>query len=263
MSIKVIRQAWSLGAFVSGVDLSEPLDEATFQAVRAAFLEHHVICFRDHAHLTPDEQLEFAARWGPITAHPYVPGVEGYPEIMEVFDPHPITISWHQDTTHMKAPPRITILHAKRVPEYGGDTMFANQHLAYDDLSSGLKRMLDGLRATHKGTDLAYKEKGMSIPEVTALHPVVRRHPDTGRPALYVNVDYTKHFEDMTEEESRPLLEYLYAHASQSRYTWRHHWRVGDLLMWDNASVQHCVVDDVGKGERSLYRVLIDDTPPV
>ena len=177
MSITAIRQAGALGAYITGVDLSEPLDDASFEEIRVLFLEHHVICFRDHGHLTPDQQLEFAARWGPITVHPYVPGVEGYPAIMEVYDPHPITVAWHQDTTHMKTPPRMTILHARRVPDFGGDTLFANQHRAYDELSSGMKQMLDGLRAVHKGTDMAYKEKGLSIPEVTALHPVVRRHP--------------------------------------------------------------------------------------
>lgn len=140
--------------------------------------------------------------------------------------------------------------------------MFANQHMAYDDLSQGMKRLLEGLSAVHMGTDLAYKEKGLSIPEVSAIHPVVRRHPETNRPALYVNTDYTKHFENMSEAESRPLLEVLYAAGSQARYTWRHHWRVGDLLMWDNASVQHCVVNDVAKGVRSLHRVLIEGMAP-
>jgi len=262
MSIEVIKQAGSLGAYIEGVDLTEALDSATFEELHAAFLEHHVICFREQTDLTPEQQIEFAARWGPITVHPYVKPVEGHPEIMEVYDPNPITEAWHQDSTHMKSPPRTTILHARRVPPHGGDTIFANQHRAYDELSAGMRRMLEGLRAIHKGTDLATQEKGLSIADVTTTHPVVRRHPETGRPALYVNANYTKHFEDMTEEESAPLLEYLYAHCGRNRYTWRHHWRVGDLLMWDNASVQHCVVDDVGKGERSLYRVIIDGSPP-
>ncbi len=263
MSIRAERQAGSLGAYIEGIDLSEPLDDASFKELHSLFLEHHVLCFRDQGHVTPDQQLAFAARWGPIFVHPYVPGVEGYPAIMEVVDAVPITITWHQDTTHSKTPPRMTILLARRVPPYGGDTMFANQHLAYEELSTGMKRLLEDLNAVHKGTELAYQEKGLSIPEVSALHPVVRRHPETGRAALFVNADYTRHLEDMTEDESRPLLEYLYAHASQARYTWRHHWRVGDLLMWDNPSVQHCVVADANKGERSLHRVLIEGVAPV
>jgi taurine dioxygenase len=262
VSIEATRQAGALGAYVGGVDLSEPLDDASFEALRALFREHHVICFRDQGHLSPDQQLAFAARWGPIFVHPYVPGIEGYPAIMEVYDPAPITVTWHSDTTHSKTPPRMSLLLARRVPVYGGDTMFANQHLAYEELSSGMKRLLEGLRAVHKGTELAAEEKGLTPREVTSLHPVVRRHPETGRAALYVNADYTKHFEDMSEEESRPLLEYLYAWASRAEYTWRHHWRVGDLLLWDNASVQHRVIDDVGKGERSLHRVTIEGDAP-
>ena len=263
MTIRATRQAGALAAHVSGVDLSEPLDDASFEEIHSLLLEHHVLCFRDQGHVTPDHQLAFAARWGPIFVHPYVPGIEGYPSIMEIFDSNPITTTWHQDTTHSKTPPRITILLARRVAPYGGDTMFANQHLAYDELSQGMKNLLDGLNAVHEGTDLAYQEKGLSIPEVSALHPVVRRHPETSRTALFVNAGYIKHFEDMTEDESRPLLDYLYAHASQAHYTWRHHWRVGDLLMWDNASVQHCVVGDDKKGDRSLHRVMVESFAPV
>jgi taurine dioxygenase len=262
MTIQATRDAGALGAYVSGVDLSKPLDDASFEEIHSLFLEHHVICFRDHAHLTSDQQLSFAARFGTIFTHPYVPGIEGYPPIMEIHDPAPTTVAWHSDTTHSKTPPRMTMLLARRVPDYGGDTMFANQHLAYEELSVGMRRLIEGLKAVHKGTELATQEKGLSIAEVSAAHPVVRRHPETGRPALYVNADYTKHFEDMTEEESRPLLEYLYTACSRPRYTWRHHWRAGDLLMWDNASVQHCVVNDVAKGQRSLHRATIEGMAP-
>jgi taurine dioxygenase len=261
MSLQIDRQAGALGAYVTGVDLSKPVERATFEVLRDAFLEHHVICFRDQD-ITPGQQLEFSALWGPIFQHPYVPSIEGYPGIMEVSDPHPITVTWHSDTTHTKAPPRMSLLLSRRVPEFGGDTMFASQHAAYDGLSPAMQRLLDGLRARHEGTELADKA-GVSRAVVESVHPVVRRHPDTGRPALYVNRDYTKSFEGMTEEESRPLLEFLYAQACRNEYTWRHHWRVGDLLLWDNASVQHVVCADVGSGERSLHRVTIEGVPPI
>ena len=258
--MQVSRQAGALGAYVTGIDVAACDDDA-FERLRAAFLEHHVICFRDQE-LTPDQQLAFAARWGKIFVHPYVPQIDGYPGIMEVYDPHPITTTWHADTTHSKTPPRMSLLLARRVPEYGGDTMFANQHRAFEDLSPRFRELLEGLRAVHRGTEMARSEKGMEPREVTAVHPVVRRHPDTGRRALFVNADYTKHLEGMTEDESRPLLEWLYAHACRPQYTWRHHWRPGDLLLWDNASVQHAVVPDVGKGERSLHRVTIEGDVP-
>jgi taurine dioxygenase len=260
--VRVDRQAGALGAYVTGIDLSQPIDGATFEQLRAAFLEHHVLCFRDQE-LTPEQQLAFAARWGQISVHPYVAPIEGYPGIMEVYDPHPITTTWHQDTTHSKTPPRMSLLLARRVPAYGGDTMFANQHLALEGLSPAFQRVLEGLRAVHSGTELAQAEKGLSPREVTAVHPVARRHPDTGRRGLFVNADYTREIEGWSEEESRPLLQFLYATASRPEYTWRHHWRVGDLLLWDNASVQHAVVPDVGEGMRSLHRVTIEGEAPV
>ncbi|MBW2497014.1 MAG: TauD/TfdA family dioxygenase [Deltaproteobacteria bacterium] len=261
MSFRIERPAGALGAYVTGIDLAKPVDDETFAELHQAFLDHHVLCIRDQD-ITPAQQLAFSARWGTIFIHPYVPSIEGHPGIMEIYDPNPVTVAWHSDTTHTQAPPRMSLLLARRVPEFGGDTMFANQHAAYDGLSSGMQRLLDGLRAVHKGTERA-DAAGVPRSVVESVHPVVRRHPETGRPALFVNVDYTKHFEDMTERESRPLLEFLYAEGCRNEYTFRHRWRVGDLLLWDNASVQHAVVSDVPPGERSLHRVTIEGVPPV
>lgn len=261
MSLRVERQAGALGAYVTGIDLAKPVSDSVFAELRQAFLDHHVICFRDQD-MTSDQQLEFAARWGPIFVHPYVPSIEGYPGIMEVYDPNPITVAWHSDTTHTKAPPRMSLLLARRVPEFGGDTLFASQHAAFEGLTPAMQGLLGKLRAVHKGTELA-DEAGVPRAAVESIHPVVRRHPETGRPALFVNTDYTKHFEGMTEAESQPLLAFLYAQGCRNEYTWRHHWRVGDLLLWDNASVQHAVVADVSSGERSLHRVTIEGDPPI
>ena len=258
--MKIERQAGALGAYIRDVDLSKPIAPAEFAPLREAFLRHHVICFRGQE-LSPAEQLEFAARWGEIFVHPYVPSLEGYPGIMELGDPHPITTTWHSDTTHSKQPPRATILLGRQIPDYGGDTMFANQHLAYEAMSPRFRELLDGLYAVHKGTERA-GSAGLSEREVTATHPVVRAHPDTRRKALFVNRNYTKHFEGMTPEESRPLLEFLFAHAGRAEFTWRHRWRPGDLLMWDNASVQHSVVGDLSNGARIMHRVtLAGETP--
>lgn len=260
--MEIERQATAVAARVMGVDLARPLDAATFERIHSAFLEHHVLWFPEQE-ITPEQHRAFAERWGRIFVHPYVPSIEGQPGMMEVYDPHAITTTWHQDTTHSKTPPRMTLLVARRVPAFGGDTMYANQHLAFENLSPTLQRILEGLRAVHYGTEMAQEEKGLTQAEVTSLHPVVRTHPETGRKALFVNADYTRHFEGMTEEESRPLLEFLFAQACLPQYTWRHHWRVGDLLIWDNASVQHAVVPDVDKGERSLHRLTIEGEAPV
>ncbi|HVM65564.1 MAG TPA: TauD/TfdA family dioxygenase, partial [Acidimicrobiales bacterium] len=126
VELDVRRQAGALGAIISGLDLSRGADDATFDAVHAAFLEHMVICIRGQAAMTPEDQLAFAARWGDISVHPYVPSIEGYPGIMRIYDPNPVTVTWHADTTHMARPPALTLLLARVLPPYGGDTMFAN-----------------------------------------------------------------------------------------------------------------------------------------
>ena len=145
----VARQAGALGAIVTGVDLGAPVDDATFDELHAALLEHAVICIRGQRHITPDDQVAFSARWGRIEPHPYVPPIEGHPEIMKVYDPNPITVTWHADFTYAKQPPGISLLLARIIPPYGGDTMFSSGYLAYENLSPGMRATLDDLRAVH------------------------------------------------------------------------------------------------------------------
>jgi taurine dioxygenase len=261
-AIAVSREAGALGAIITGVDLARGVDEATFALVHAAFCENLVICIRGQAHTSPVDQLEFAKLWGEISVHPYVPSIDGYPGVMRVSDPTPVTTTWHADTTHLAAPPALTLLLARQIPPFGGDTMFANQYLAYDGLSDGLRATVDTLRAVHQGTELA-KEAGLDTGAVTAVHPVVRTHPETGKRALFVNGNYTKRLDGWTDAESAPLLEYLYAEACRPEYTWRHRWQVGDLIIWDNRCTQHAVVADVAVGERVLHRVTIAGDIPV
>jgi taurine dioxygenase len=260
--IRVTREAGSLGAVITGVDLAQPVDDATFAAIHEAFVENLVICIRGQSHIQPDDELAFARRWGEISVHPYVPSIDGYPGVMRVSDPTPVTTTWHADTTHLAAPPALTLLLGRQIPRYGGDTMFANQYLAYENLSPGLRATVDSLRAVHRGTELA-KEAGLDREAVTAVHPVVRTHPESGKRGLFVNGNYTSHFEGWTPEESAPLLEYLYAQACRPEYTWRHHWQAGDLIIWDNRCTQHAVVADVAAGERVLHRVTIAGDVPV
>jgi taurine dioxygenase len=194
--------------------------------------------------------------------HPYVPSIEGHPGIMKIYDPTPLTQRWHADTTHAERPPALSMLLARVIPEVGGDTMWSNAHAAYDGLSDGLRATLDGLRAVHQGTALA-AEAGLEKAAVTRTHPVVRTHPVTGRKALFVNGDYVTRFDGWTEEESAPLLQYLYAQVARAEYVYRHRWTVGDLVIWDNRSTQHAVVGDVGGAERMLHRVTISGDVPV
>ncbi len=257
-TMQIERQEPAVGGIVSGLNVAD-LDDATFATVHAAFLEHHVLCFRGQD-LTPDEQLAFAARWGTISHHPYVPSLEGHPGIMEIFQVTGITETWHADTTQVANPPKITMLLARELPEHGGDTVFANMHLAYAGLSDGLRSTVDALRAVHYGTELA-AQSGVERSAVTHSHPVAINHPETGRKTLFVNDNYVRHFDGWTEAESRPLLEHLYSLAGMPEYQYRHRWQLGDLVMWDNRSVQHRVVHDYGDARRYLHRVTLEGDP--
>ncbi len=259
--LQITRQAGSLGAIVTGVDLSAPIDDETFAAIEAAFLEHQVICLRGQSAMTPSDQLDFSRRWGEIAIHPYVPSIKGYPGLMKIYDPNPVTQTWHSDTTHAARPPAITLLLARTIPPYGGDTMWSNVYQVYDELSPGLRATLDGLRAVHQGTELA-ATAGLDSEAVKSVHPVIRTHPLTGRRALFVNGNYTKHFEGWSVGDSEPLLHYLYAQVGRPEYVYRHKWQVGDLVMWDNRCTQHSVIGDTRGAERVLHRVTIEGDVP-
>jgi taurine dioxygenase len=259
--MRVRRLAGALGAELVGLDLTKPVTPETNALVRAAFLEHQVICIRGQAAMTPDDQLAFARLWGEVAVHPYVPSIDGYPGIMRIYDPNPITQTWHADTTHAARPPALTLLLARVLPEVGGDTMFASAYAAYEALSPGLRATLDGLRAVHRGTERA-ADAGLDEQAVTAVHPVVRTHPETGRKALFVNGNYVTQIEGWTERESAPLLEHLYGVVGEPEHTYRHQWRDGDLVIWDNRCTQHAVVADTAGAERVLHRVTIAGDEP-
>ena len=253
--------AGALGAEVIGLDLTNGIEEAAFAAVRSALHQSGMICIRDQGALTPEDQLAFAAKWGEISIHPYVPSIEGYPGIMKIYDPNPITQTWHSDSTHMREPHAYTLLLARVLPSVGGDTMFASATGAFESLSPGLQAALRTLSAVHEGTSLA-AEAGLEHEAVVAVHPVVRAHPDTGAEALFINDNYVTRIDGWTPEESRPLLEYLYGVIGRYENTYRHRWRGGDLVIWDNRSTQHAVVGDVAGEERVLHRVTIAGNSP-
>jgi taurine dioxygenase len=250
--------AGSLGAYVYDFDVSRPLDHGQQEQLRSLILEHHVVCLRGQD-ISPAQQVEFTRSLGEFYYHPVVNGLEGHPEIVEVFGAHKNTEAWHQDASHSECPPRFSVLVPRKIPPFGNDTQFSNQHKAYDAISDGLKAMLAGVRAIHttgEPTKRALERASVyGIVSEEASHPVVRTHPDTGRKALFVNAMYTRRFDGMTAEESRGLLEFLYAHCGRSDFTFRHRWQLGDVLIWDNASVQHAVVGDMPEGtERYLHR---------
>jgi taurine dioxygenase len=264
MPIEAKRLSGSLGAEIGGLDLAQ-LDAADFEAIHRAFLEHHVLVFRDQK-LDPAQQIAFGQRFGPLYVHPIVPHLDGFPEIVPIQNfgkRRSLTEIWHSDVSFDPTPPMASGLLAVELPPFGGDTLFANQHLAYDRLSDGMKAMLGELRAIHSGAGLgAATGKGEAWREQGQLHPVVRTHPETGRPALYVNPGFTVAFEDMTIDESRPLLELLHEKGHAPDVCYRHRWRPGDLVLWDNRSVQHHAVHDHGDATRTLHRItIVGDAP--
>lgn len=255
----------AMGVRIDGIDLAKPVDEETLAALRQAFLEHLVLLFPDQGHITPEQQIAFAKHWGEIIPIPVADARhKDYPEIL-VLDTHgekPVTDMWHSDITMEPIPPLGSFLLARVVP-VGGDTIFANQYRAYDALSDGMRQMLDGMRSWHTG-DVFARNGGYdpaSLPR--SIHPVIRTHPETGRKALFVNPVYTTCFEDMTPEESQPLIDFLCTHAVQPNLTFRHQWRVGDMLMWDNRCLQHFAVADYGSQPRTMHRVTIKGDKPV
>ena len=250
--------AGSVGSVVTGIDLRE-IDDLTFARLRRLFFERHVLVFPAQE-LSPNDHVEFARRWGPITVHPRVPPIEGHPEIIPVYDPSdPIASTWHQDQTFLDDPPTTAFLVSRALPSAGGDTMFANQHRALAELSPTMRDVLGGLNAVHRR--VSTDAHGAIVESDRAVHPIVLRHPVTGQSALFVNSDYTSGIDGMTPSESEPILQHLYRHAVRPDFTCRVRWGLGDLVMWDNLSVMHCVVADA-TGDRLLHKVTVTGDSP-
>jgi len=250
-AVEMRKLTGSIAAEVSGVDLNN-VDDATFQTIRSAILEYGVLVFRDQD-LTPESHKAFGMRFGPLHTHPAAPGPEGHPEILLLRNAgkdQTITEVWHSDVTCEKCPPSLSILRALELPDYGGDTIWANQYLAYDRLSQGLRRMVEGMRAVHAAFGLE------------ATHPVVRTHPESGRKALFVNAGFTRHFEDMSPAESQPFLRLLIEAATTPDLCYRHQWKVGDVVMWDNRGVMHYGVHDYANQPRVMHRVTVQGDEP-
>lgn len=274
-SIAVSPVAGAIGAEIAGVDLSKDLSEDTVGTIRRALLDHLVIFFRDQK-FTPERFLAFATRFGEPMVYPFVKGLDEHPEITPILkkeeDRSNFGGLWHSDTVYQQTPPMGTILYGIDIPPYGGDTEFANQYLAYETLSAPLRSFLDGLTAVHisgKGavqktrTDMMkHSSAGLKGDELVSRHPVVRTHPETGRRALYVNIAHTTRFDGMTEDESQPILDFLFKHQVKSEFTCRFRWAPGSVAFWDNRCTQHNPINDYHGFRRLMHRItLIGDTP--
>jgi taurine dioxygenase len=274
------RISGSLGAEITGVDLSKPIDDAVLVEIRAALLDHLVIFFRDQD-MTPATLLAFARRFGDIHKHPFIAGMPDYPEVLELSkkptDKRNFGGDWHTDQMFASEPAMGTMLWAKQVPDAGGDTLFANQYLAYESLSDGMKRMIANVRGVCVGdkkkggvSRLAHNAatigsiKTVEPPkdlQTTTAHPLVRTHPETGRKSLYIG-GHVHWLEDMTEAESQPLIQYLHQHAYQHAFTCRFRWQKGSLAFWDNRCTQHFAINDYPAETRVMHRVTIRGDKP-
>jgi taurine dioxygenase len=276
--IEVRPIAGAIGAEIHNVDVSADLDEGTVGDIRQALLDHCVIFFRDQK-LDVARHKAFTRRFGEIFIHPNYKGTQADPEIIvitrEPGDKKIVGEDWHADTTMMPEPPMGAILYAIEVPPYGGDTLFANQYLAYETLSDGMKKMLSGMRALHSDRTVAdpaanknaYRatkvREDANWRETVSAHPVVATHPETGRKLLYVNRSYTQGFEGMAEEESKPLLGYLLEHGHRPEFTCRFRWETGSIAFWDNRVCKHLAVHDAGPFRRVMRRTQIAGGPVV
>jgi taurine dioxygenase len=278
--IQVEPIATSCGAEIHGVDLSQELDDDTFDEIKNAFLDHQVIFFRNQ-NLTEEQHMAFGQRFGTLNVHPRYVSLADNPEVFQIRkDPGTTKVVggiWHQDLTHLPEPPLGSILYALETPPIGGDTLFANQYMAYESLSKGMKQMLGGLRAVHDNSiqsPKVAKEKNVTMTtklrddldedeEPESEHPVIVTHPETGRKALYVNIGRSHRFVDMTKEESRPLLDYLIEHSHKPEFTCRFRWRDGSVAFWDNRCLLHRALNDYPDHKRYMNRVTVNGTRPV
>ncbi len=264
----------ALGAEILGIDLAAEVGERQFAEISAAYDEFGVIFFRDQR-LSPEQHLGFARRWGPININRFFQPVAGYPEIAEVRKEPDQTRNigslWHTDHSYDVVPAMGSILYAREVPEVGGDTLFASMVKAYDALSDGLKRMLEGLKALHSSRHVfgqagdrdEYGER-IGNPELAtqdALHPVVLRHPRTGLKALYVNPNFTLGIDGWSRAESQPLLDHLYRHAQRPEFTCRFRWRPGSIAFWDNLATWHLALNDYPGQRRLMHRITVEGAP--
>jgi len=270
--MEIRRIAGALGAEILGVDLASSTDQE-ISLIRKAWLEHLVIFFRDQE-MNEEQYMAFAHQFGEPVEYPMVKGLEGFPKIIEVKKLEHERVAfgniWHTDTAYLERPPMASMLLAREVPPVGGDTLFANMYLAFESLSPGLKRILEGLRAVNSSTKAdasktredVLKASGKKAKDFMAEHPVVRTHPETGRKALYVNSGHTVRFAGWTEDESAALLRFLFDWQTKPEFTCRFAGQPGSIALWDNRCAQHNPVNDYHGYRRVMHRItLAGDTP--
>jgi taurine dioxygenase len=271
------------GAEISGVDMTKPIDEETWAEIDLAFRHFLVIMMRDQK-ITPEQHKAFSRHFGELTELPQAPIYPGHPDMQEVRrEAHePVTVvpftRFHTDSPFLPRPPKCMVMRALDCPRYGGDTAFANMYLAYDELSQPLKELLEKTKVVYSGKDiwsrnakldsekqlrLRKEPHGFTEDMLESEHPAIRRHPETGRKALYVTAAYFKRFAGWNEEDSKGLLEYLKTFPHRLQYQCRIHWKPDTVIVWDNRFLQHCGIHDYENERRHLVRTTIIGERPV
>ncbi|MEN9316908.1 MAG: hypothetical protein RIS35_3301 [Pseudomonadota bacterium] len=275
--IRVTPYSSALGAVISGVDLGAPLSDEGFAVIRQAFQDHGVIFFRDQS-LSPEQHIAFAQRFAPIEINRFFKAVPGHPEIAEVRkEPDQrsnIGGGWHTDHSYDVEPAMGSLLLAREVPPRGGDTLFADMNKAFEALSPSLQRTLEGLHAVHstrhvfgagagyaKALDIGDRIGNQAAATQDVVHPVVIRHPESGRKTLYVNPAFTVSFDGWTQAESEPLLKFLYQHASKPEFSCRFQWAAGSMAFWDNRATWHYALNDYHGHRRVMHRITVKGGP--
>ena len=274
MTITVQHLSGSLGAEISGIDLTQPLNNSIYADIRRLLVEHEVIFFRDQD-ISLSQHKALAESFGPLQTHPAYGTIEGFPEItiLESTPEKPTMIEcWHSDMTFKKHPPMGTILRSRIIPPKGGDTLWSSMTAAYDGLSSGMQNFLSSLTAVHDfafGFKESLAEAGGRERLAQAVadnppveHPVICTHPESGKKVIFVNELFTTHIVSMTAKESRALLGFLYEHVVTPEFTCRFSWQPNSIALWDNRSTQHKPINDYFPAHRKLERTTIDGDKP-
>lgn len=271
-----------VGAEIVGLDISKPINDGDFARIHRAHLDHHVLVFRDQR-ITPAEHVAFSRRFGPLEIHVlHQFHLQGHPEILIVSNikenGEPIGLGdagvyWHSDISYKPRPSLGSLLHAQELPSEGGDTLFADQHLAWEALDPALQKRILPLKAEHsylaKYEELRAKNpwrpklSQAQIDQVApAVQPVVRTHPETGRKALFVSEHFTTRIVGLPQAESDALLAELFAHSVKPEFVYRHHWAPHDLVFWDNRSLMHLAAGTPDALRRKLYRTTVEGDQP-
>lgn len=275
VKLRAEKISGALGAELRGIDLREELDEAGFKALEQAILEHHVVFLRDQP-LSDEQHLALAQRFGPLSLYPLIQALGGeiaLETIEDSADSPPKAAHWHTDVTWIPEPPKLGILCAQEIPPYGGDTIWANLHVAYDALSPLMQQRIDGLCVYHDTgegywTDVERELGAEKTREIRAKmaagaeHPLVRTHPVTGRKALFVAGYFMQRVVGMNEAESRMLLDFLMRHACEPRFQCRWRWQVHDLAIWDERCTMHHALSDHFPQRRRMRRCTVDGERP-